>query len=183
VPLAEGGVELTGGTFLDQNSIYSMIISNEPPLPRIPTGRKDDMAFRIDNTFNRKRVDSGKNAAFSDDCGAWTSCSSKKNYFILAGKQQLKHVDFTQGVYMHLVRGQKVPMDPQPNESKILVMRRYYSTLKTNPDFRRRMTLVIKFPVNVKPEHDVYVAEYTGNMTTPILPHGNTKVHKTPTLY
>lgn len=175
VPPAKGGVDLIGGTFLDQNTVYQMILNDEPPLPSIPKGRKDDVAFRIDNSFNRKRVESGKNAAFSDDCGAWTSCSSKKNFFVVMGKQ-VRHVDFKDNVYFHMVRGHKVPIEPQPSESKILVMRRYYSTLKGNPDFRRRMTLAVKFPANVKPRHDVYVAEYTGNMTPQVLPHGNTKV-------
>lgn len=87
----------------------------------------------------------------------------------------IKYCDFKDGIYYQMTKGQRVPLEPQPGADEIMIYRRYYSNLKRNPDFKRRMTMIIKFPGKLTPKYDVYIAEYIGAMTGPPQLHGNSR--------
>ncbi|KAK7499118.1 hypothetical protein BaRGS_00009665 [Batillaria attramentaria] len=67
----------------------------------------------------------------------------------------------------------RVPMDPQPEEGKILVLRSTYTTLKAD-------TSVLKYPDSMTSVHDVFVVEYCGNQPEESAPHAKCKKMSVP---
>ena len=70
----------------------------------------------------------------------------------------------------------KVPLDPQPDEGSIVVIKHYYNTLKASEKFKQRITWLEKLPTSMKMnDNDLNMAlvEYIGEFPKQILHHGN----------
>ncbi|XP_070212605.1 uncharacterized protein [Littorina saxatilis] len=150
----------------------------------IPRGPKENIALRISNSDNverRKREDRNR---YEDDCGAWSTCSNKKNYFFELPNGQLRKGFLHQGQLCREVqvegRRTKVPYDPQPEPGDVIVLTRYYSTLAADPKYSRRVTWVEQGPAHLVTDESLKVAviEYKGTWKGIIQAHGNRKNNK-----
>ena len=59
----------------------------------------------------------------------------------------------------------KIPLEPQPFEGNILVLRRYNSTLKVNGSYKRQITWVEKLPHSISEDTNILyyaLVEYSG---------------------
>ena len=92
----------------------------------------------------------------------------------------MKYLDYKDGIYYQFFRGVKLPMKPQPDKEKVLILRRSYCVLKANPSYKKRTTMAMQLPSNMgTPKYDVYIAEYVGTMGgVQPQPHGTTKIGK-----
>ena len=73
----------------------------------------------------------------------------------------------------------KVPLTTQPDDDKVIIMRRYYSTLQACEQYKRRITWLEKAPQASKTAQSFAIAEYTGSLPTK-QPHGNAKTTTAP---
>ncbi|KAK7469738.1 hypothetical protein BaRGS_00036269 [Batillaria attramentaria] len=176
---AVGG--LTGtGKFLEVDDLIKLFMSPEEPPSAIPRGRKDNRIFRVSNALNKERMSDGKTSVFVDDCGAWSGFTSKTIHYLVRG-DSLKYMERSKGQYVTIVKKERVAMDPQPDEDQILVLRRTYTTLKSDPEFKRRITCALKYPASMSPVcHDVFVVEYMGTQSSRMAPHGHAKHNSAP---
>lgn len=53
-----------------------------------------------------------------------------------------------------------IPMNPQPDEDKVVVLHRYYSVLEVDPSYKRRISWFLNLPETVERGHDVFLVEY-----------------------
>lgn len=53
-----------------------------------------------------------------------------------------------------------IPMNPQPDEDKVIVLHRYYSVLEIDPSYKRRISWFLNLPKTVERGHDVFLVEY-----------------------
>ncbi|KAK3095171.1 hypothetical protein FSP39_011012 [Pinctada imbricata] len=112
-------------------------------LPRVPPGNKENEYFLVDNSKNISRRETGEKSVFWDDCGAWNgkNGSSPITYFI---KIQGKIISIVkrEGVLCFEKQINKkrtfTPLDPQPVD--VIILHRSYSTLKRDPNYRRRVS-------------------------------------------
>ena len=114
---------------------------------------------------------------FDDDCGAWLSKSSstKKTLFYCVD-QTFRMVQLKNGQYCTKRLGEWVPLEPQPLEEQIMVMRRFYTCLKRKPEYKKRVTWIetIGKGMNITCT-DKAVVEYLGEFPTTVSMHGNSK--------
>ncbi|KAK7108167.1 uncharacterized protein [Littorina saxatilis] len=73
-----------------------------------------------------------------------------------------------------------IPMEPQPDEDKIIILHRYYSQLEIDPTYKRRISWFINLPERLEKGHSVFLAEY---LTKPVpglqLPLNRKRQHTT----
>lgn len=77
----------------------------------------------IDNQENMEREKNGKHRKYEDNCGVWGKVSLKTHHFV-CDNDKLKYVDFKDGVYSTTVKSKRVPMDPQPDETTVVTLKR-----------------------------------------------------------
>ena len=53
-----------------------------------------------------------------------------------------------------------IPMNPQPDEEKVVVLHRYYSVLEVDPSYKRRISWFLNLPETVERGRDVFLVEY-----------------------
>ena len=69
----------------------------------------------------------------------------------------------------------KIPLDPQPNKDDIVVLKRYYTTHKSSPDYKRCITWITEISEYIDQSiKNVALVEYVGNVP-PLSAHGNSK--------
>ena len=90
--------------FLSTTGIISRLQNEGNVLSSIPPGLKDNTASTIDNSDNVKRKSDGEKIIF-DDCGAGSSGTSPRTYFVIESDSSVKSVVVKNGVY---VREKKV---------------------------------------------------------------------------
>ena len=71
-------------------------------------------------------------------CGYQKHLQQKKTLFYSVG-QTFKMVEMKNRQYCTRRLAKWVPLDPQPLEEAVMVMRRFYTSLKCKPDFRKRV--------------------------------------------
>ena len=108
----------------------------------------------------------GKKSNFEDDCGAWSSKSSstKKIYSTTRGAGSIKMVQLKNKQYCTKRLGEWVPLEPQPLEDEVMVMKRFYTCLKRKPEYKKKRVTWIE---KVAKEMDIScagnaVVEYLG---------------------
>ena len=72
-------------------------------------------------------------------------------------------------------KAMKTPLEPQPSEGNILVLKRYYSTLKVNGSYKRRTTWIEKLPHCISEDVNILyyaLVEYSG-VYTGLSSHGH----------
>ena len=133
------------GRFLEIEELCEILQRGSPNSCTVPKGIKENTYFLItnkDNVYKRKRA---KRSTFEDDCGAWLSKSSstKKTLFNFL-EQSFKMVNVKNGQYCTRQLGDWVPLVPQPHDEDMLVIRRFYSCLKRQTEYKKRVTWIEK---------------------------------------
>ena len=158
---------------------YNLISSHTGGVEsQVPAGNKSDCYFLVDNSENVSNISKNRKCTFFDDCGVWDhkKGNSVKISYLKDGNE-LTVVESKNSVYCvkKQENGKKTwkVLSPQPSEDNIIIMNRYYATLKRSPHFKKRVT----FFVSQQNEHLANVAlyEYTGTLPPESQPHGNAK--------
>ncbi|XP_062579479.1 uncharacterized protein LOC134241454 [Saccostrea cucullata] len=141
-------------------------------LPSIPPGIKNNVYFIVKNAANIVR---DKRCFFPDDCGTWSKGNTPKTYLIqretgeyrtIVVRNRLFHIrSKCKGKYVFTL------MEPQPDPSRITTLNRYYTALKLDPSYRRRITWMNSS------SSSIFVVEYLG-LFPGVAPHGNSKRKK-----
>ena len=58
---------------MDIKEAYGVLTSEKPALQKIPTGKKENQFFVVQNTRNRDNCLRGNQSDFIDYCGVWDS--------------------------------------------------------------------------------------------------------------
>ena len=112
----------------------------------------------------------GKSIYF-DDCGAWSSGTSPRMYFVIESEYSVKSVVVKNGVCVREKKVNKtrtyVELNPQPTE------------LKRNPAYRRRVSWIQTLETtSLDTRENIALVEYQGNYPRTPAPHGSTKKHE-----
>lgn len=124
-----------------------LVLSNDAKNkePHIPRGIKNNIGYMVDNTNNEQREKQGKSRQYVDDCGAWGRVSLKTHRFVYQNGR-LQYIDLQKGVFVKTVKGARVPLQPQPNPTEVLVLKRAYTKLQRLPEYQRRISWVVTSP-------------------------------------
>ena len=123
-----------------------LLLTNTSGIKSVPTGVKENVYFILDNSRNFEDRAKRKASNFGDDCGVWnsTSGSSPKFHYILHIDGTLSTVFLRQNQYcdrkMIQIFFKYIPMDPQPDNSKVIVVHRYYTAPKLDKEYKKRVT-------------------------------------------
>jgi len=142
-------VNTTDGTFLDSDTVIDLLSTSETSDTNIPRGKKENLYFIINNEQNHNRVEQGKKRKYVDDCGVWKYASIKAHYFVHTDNQ-FRYVDLSKGVYTTTVSNNRVQMNPQPDPSTVVIVKRSYNSLKRQNDYKRRITWIESAPSTLK---------------------------------
>ena len=130
----------------------------------------------VNNTGNVERKHNGRYNAFSDDCGAWQCNSHTCNYpYLLMDNGQPKRIFHQKSTNKYCNErkqsGRRVyeEIEPQPPAESIVTLTRYYSALKADASYRRRITWMTTAGGEMS---TVAVVEYLGNHVAGAA-HGN----------
>ena len=157
-----------------------MLLSATPDviLPDVPTGRKQNCFYLVDNTQNAQRKQGNRKDRFWDDCSAWDSkksrnlCTTSVRSVIGNAGYSLKFVEERDGKYcIKRTSNEKVvwePLHPQPDLESIVVLCSYYATLKASNSFHKRVTWLKDTP-------DVVLIEYVGTAPEVRMTHGHSQ--------
>lgn len=188
------GKPLKGTNFLPAQEIFNELTTAIEVLPSIPTGRKEDLYFIVDNSRNLKFRH--RRNYFQDDCGRYNQKSGTtcKSYYLLTPDHRLlplmknkdkycresKRVSLSggsaprgRGRPQGRSRGrprsempkedrvtQWIPMEPQPDEEKIIMLNRYYSSLELDPTYKRRISWFVNLPNSIQKGRNAFLVEY-----------------------
>lgn len=163
------------GKFLRLDQIIDILRNTDKALESVPPGEKNNVFFVLEDSKNALRKRMNMKTDYHDDCGVWDSQKGKTaNTYLTFCDGSLKTVSLKDGLFCSESRKRGVshwiPLDPQPNWDAMVKVHRYYTTLKGDDSYRRRITCVSggEFP-------DRVLVEYAGIRTGPITVHGNSK--------
>ena len=129
---------------LNASELYSIVTSNKPTFTSITMGQKSNCYMLLDNSTNVERKKSNKKSHFSDDLRSWNSDSGTtvNTHYVIS--HDFKCAYMKNGLYCFpkKVNNKRtfVPISPQPAESDVVTLHRYYTTLKRQPDLKKRVT-------------------------------------------
>ncbi|KAK3089318.1 hypothetical protein FSP39_002697 [Pinctada imbricata] len=172
-PFRNPDVNGLDGKFLNSDETLKVITTfdSENVHKHVPQGHKENVFFLVENApDNNKR-------SFVDDCGVWFKNSRKTAYFIKNESGQLKPIFKKGDNFLREIKGKMVLLDPQPSLDKVLVLQRYYSKLKKNPIYQRRVSWFEHLSGH-EDKLSVSIFEYIGEYPGESI-HGNTKSDKT----
>jgi len=160
---------LSCGGFLNVQDVHNVLVNRSTVHARVPLGPKSNVAFVVDNSYNVTRASNKQRNAFADDCGAWVAGRTVKSYFWRANYKQL---EYAAGQYAERKVVDKrlvnVPLTPQPAHEDVLQLCRYYSRLKRDDSYQRRVTYT-------PDDLSVALYEYAGTFPETVQQHGNAK--------
>lgn len=177
---ANGGTILPHGKFLEINEVLHQL-THSSPLPAIPSGRKENILFILQNVKNNERWKEGKCSQFIDDCGAWnTKGTSPRTIYRRQHDGRVLQVVHRNGQYclMRRVSGSKTPVSisPQSEEDDIFHVRCHYVTLKSSAGYKKRVTWDSDTD---RLTGQVACVEYVGRWPG-LVPHGNSPTNQQP---
>ena len=174
------GTPLESGRFLDRNKVVNLLLTSENGIDKVPVGRKENTYFIVNNQTNISNRKNNVKSVFSDDCGVWNASTgaSPKSYYLKDKNGNLKSTYFYKGQFCTLSRvkvknGFKrhyEPLNPQPNADSVVVVHRYYTTLKQDASYKKRVSWLGGGGGNCP----LAVIEYLGTFPG-LAPHGNSK--------
>ena len=132
--------------FLNTSTAVNHLLKKCKGIDQIPVGIKENVYYVMDNNLNLENRSNKKRSTFSDDCGVWDSSTgaSPKSYYLLHDNGDLTLTFLKNGLYCHKKRVNKkteyLPMTPQPDKNQIVVIHRYYATLKASEKYNKRVT-------------------------------------------
>ena len=151
-------------------------LTHRPSGKTIPCGVKENVAFLLQNEENITRRGNGKRPCYVDDCGAWSRIAScKTHYYIVKEDNRLDYTEKKEGKYVKCIKCKRIPLEPQPAAEKIIVFKHYYTSLKRDPTYKRRVSIATQCPENMRNIKRDAVVEYVGKFSQDVLPHGNSK--------
>ena len=131
---------------------------------------------------NVLRQQTGKFSVYPDDCGACDSHSGRtvKTDFIVLPDDFLRYNVLKDEKYCYekQVKGKKtfVPLDPQPERDSVVTLTRYYTPLKRDKNFKKRVSNFNCLPARHALRENVALVEYTGTYRKSSQSHGNAKL-------
>ncbi|KAK3101791.1 hypothetical protein FSP39_006376 [Pinctada imbricata] len=142
-------------------------------LDNIPPGLKENVFFLLHDKNKNDRQRS-----FPDDCGIWASDSgaTPKSIFLKTNDGKYKLIFLRKGEYhfQKKVKGKMtyVKISPQPSPSKLTTLQRYYTSLKKDKTYKKRVTRLLN------DDSCFTICEYIGKFPG-LSSHGNTKIGET----
>ena len=164
---------------LDAESIHKEISERNYVHKEIPHGKKDNVYFLIDNARNLERKAMTKKNQFVDDLGVWDTMRGKTvtTSHVVMSDQTLKVVFLRDGTYciqkMHQKRRMYIPLDPQPDVNDIIQIHKYYTVLKRQSNYKRRISWITA--ETSQSLGNVALVEYYGVLETTESSDGNAK--------
>lgn len=141
---------------------------------KIPRGQKNNVYAML--KMNSKR---DSKYEFPDDCGVWGRAGTTVNSAYMLKDGKLKTVVYKKDAYCNerKIGGQRmfVPLEPQPAEDTIVKCHRYYTKLKSDNGYSKRVTIFTKLPPQIQAKQNIAIVEYQGIFQHPKTPHGNNK--------
>ena len=159
--------------FMEAGELLLTLAEQKTVLKHVPNGLKRNAHFVVDNSDNAQRRKDGLKRHFWDDCGAWSTKDSRllTTHYIRSGSA-VSVTRCVNKVYckQHMVdkRRRWIPVDPQPSEENVVAVTSYYSTLKSDSNYRKRVSWLEGNP-------DVAVYEYQGQPPKVNQPHGGAR--------
>lgn len=129
--------------------IYKLLKERSFVHSDVPPGDKSNTFMIVDNTRNAERAKANKTCEFYEDCGIWISLKGNtcKSHYYLDG-DNLVYCRVKNGKYCVRKRNNGktawLPLEPQPSDEKIVIISKYYATLKENPSFQKHVTYICK---------------------------------------
>ena len=138
------GKTVVSGKWLTSKQLYQELNNSNDIFSTVPIGPKNSKFIVVDNSSNSTRQQNQQRYNFFDDCGIWASgqAQSAKTSHILS--QNLKQV--TKKGEKYCVRVKRsgvyswVPLEPQPSKADVVVLHRYYATLKCDNSYKKRVS-------------------------------------------
>lgn len=136
-------------------------------LSSVPKGLKSDCYFVVNNEENVKKNGNKVNCEYHDDCGAWSSNDTRMvDMAYVHTNSSLHHERKKEGKYCvkKKISNKDIwkPLEPQPNESDIVVLHKYCATLKRSSEFAKRVSWYKKLHAGSEEKLSVAVIEYIG---------------------
>ena len=153
------------GKFLSTNALLGVLNSATETLTEIPRTVKENVYFVLDHSSNISKKTNNTRMDHWDNCGIWetTSTSLKTTYFVRQENGTLKFCDKKKdGKFYREVRKKMALLDPQPNETNLVEMKRYYAKLQRDPKYEKRISWFEKLPGYSPEVLSRAVAEYLG---------------------
>ena len=164
------------GRFLDVESLCELLKNETVTVSTIPKGVKKTVYFVVSNGKNIAKRNRGEKSNFEDDCGVWLSkASSTKKTLFHCVNGTFKVVEKKNGQYSTKRKNEWVPLEPQPVDNDIMIMRRFYTTLKRKTDYKKRVTWLEKASSTMGVTCMDAIVEYLGTFPTTTSVHGNRK--------
>ena len=153
------------GQFLTTDKLLEVLsINNSIVLAELPRTEKSDVYFILDNTCNMDKKVQRKRMVFWDNCGTWDTKlnSTKTTYFIMSSDGRLVSCLKKQDQYCIEIKRKFISLDPQPSQSNIYILKRYYATLKRDKNYKKRVSWFQQIPGIAQELLFTAVAEYLG---------------------
>ncbi len=180
---AQGGMPLEHG-FLKFSNILQLFLENSSVHTKVPTGKKENVCFLVNNESNLDNRSQGGRSDYWDDCGVWNAGAPTTPTVYLCSNTSdglvIKRVIVKKaGEWCHEKQINKkkvwIPLDPQPASEELLYVHRHYSNLvKPMPEsgsYKKRVTWIececFQFPKVALYE---YIGTYPKNVN---VQHGN----------
>lgn len=181
---------LPNGKFLSVDDLLNIIHGDFDTVPNVPRGKKNNVFVLVDGEENIKTNLSGKKASYYDDCGVWNGAKSRtcKTNFLLEeiehGQTTIKFVHVKDGIVSveNKVKGKivKNPLNPQPDLCNIITLHRYYTVLKGNEHYKKRVSWFENLPLKLQNRKFITIIEYQGENDSSMKAHGNSKTNVNP---
>ncbi|KAK3103000.1 hypothetical protein FSP39_015680, partial [Pinctada imbricata] len=164
--------------FLTAEKQLEILQSDNPKVTNIPRGIKQNVFFILEDTANTERRSMGKKSEYPDDCGSWKQGANvtKAEYFLKTqiGIQSIKRNK--DGLYYRIHKKKNVALNPQPHNDHVICMKRKYSVLARQNEYRKRITWF-----EGGPYEGTAFAEFIGTFPDDIPSvHGNSKINNKP---
>ena len=132
--------------FLSAEEIVDILknVGDRRTVEAIPDGCKENLCYIVSEAKNMLRNTTGKYKIYPEDCGIWAEGRVVKSYFLVQDDDSLKDVVLRGAKYCTLKRisGETVyaDIDQQPPADKLFIISRYYTTLKRDSNYKRRIS-------------------------------------------
>lgn len=139
-------------------------------LKEIPRQVKDNVYFLYDHKPNVDNWKNGKQHVFWDDFGVWSSTVTRTEYYIKESNGNLRYLTKknSNSKFGIRLRNKFDVLNPQPQESDLIILKRYYASLKRDNRYKKRISWFEQFPGCSPCLLEKAVAEYLGKFLAAI---------------
>lgn len=131
------------GKFMQIEETMKLLLTEKTSERKVPAGIKENIYLILSNIENCNRRLRGKKALYEDDCGTWHKGSVKTHHFVYNEEERsFRSVDCIKGIYMTKKCGERVSLIDQPCPDDVVVVKRYYATLKRQEEYKKRVTWI-----------------------------------------